>query len=238
MKTIKQFVLIAILALAATGCLEDFTVHGNGISVSQGRPVAAFDKVKSSGDFEVHITKGNEYDVLVNAEETLQPYIETYVSGNTLHIDVEGWHNLKNRLPMKVYVTVPALTSIKQSGSGYITTAHFTAAKYELFVSGSGNISTSVDAGIVEAAVSGSGSIIISGNAGDTYYAISGSGGIDSYELETENCDANISGSGNMRVFATETLTAKISGSGNVYYFGNPRVSYNISGSGKVINEN
>ena len=238
MKTIKQFVLIAILALAATGCMEDFTVHGNGISVSQGRPVTAFDKVKSSGDFEVHITKGNEYDVLVNAEETLQPYIETYVTGNTLHIDVEGWHNLKNRLPMKVYVTVPALTSIKQSGSGYISTAHFTTGKYELFVSGSGNISTSVDAGIVEAAVSGSGSIIISGNADDTYYAISGSGGIDSYELEAENCDANISGSGNMHVLATETLTAKISGSGNVFYSGNPRVSYNISGSGKVINEN
>ena len=238
MKTIKQLLFFTMLLFAATSCFEDFTIRGNGIAASQGRSVSSFNKVKSAGDFEVHITKGNEYDVLVNAEETLQPYIETHVSGNTMHIDVEGWHNLKNRLPMKVYVTVPVLKSIKQSGSGYISTAHFTAGKYELFVSGSGNISTSVDAGIVDAAVSGSGSIIIAGNAGDAFYAISGSGSIDSYELEAENCDANISGSGNMHVLATESLTARISGSGNVYYSGNPRVSYNISGSGKVINEN
>jgi len=235
MKTIKQITFYTMLLFAATGCMEDFVIHGNGIEASQGRTVPSFNKVKSSGSFDVYITKGDNLEVVVNAEESILPYIKTTVSNNTLLIDIPGAHNVKNRLPMNVYITIPELLSVKQSGSGNITTDQFTSDRIEFFISGSGSVSTAVDANILDASISGSGWIMLNGNAIQSNLSISGSGNIDSSNLTVENCNANISGSGNMQVKAMKSIYAKISGSGNIYYTGNPNIELNISGSGKAI---
>jgi hypothetical protein len=238
MKTIKQISFYALLLFAATGCLEDLTIHGNGIAASQARPVSGFDKVKSSGEFDVHIINGDKFEVIIDAEENIIPYIETSVSEKTLLIDIPGLHSVRNRIPMTVNVTLPILAGIKQSGSGNITTDFFTCDKVELYISGSGSISAILDANIVDATISGSGWIKIAGDANQSNLAISGSGNIDNYNLLVNSCNANISGSGNMQVNAIKSIYAKISGSGNIYYTGNPGIDVNISGSGKVIRSN
>ncbi len=240
MKTMKQiFFLAAVgLLLITTGCWEDFTIGGNGIEATEGRVITNFNELKSSGSFDVHITKGDNHEVVVNAESNIIPYIETTVKGGTLHIDIRGIHNVRNRLPMQVFVTTPEMKSIKQSGSGAITTDYFEANNFELFISGSGSITTAVDAAAVDAGISGSGKIKISGNATQTNLNISGSGQINSYDLVTRNCDARISGSGNMYVSASDFIRATISGSGNVYYIGSPNLEAHVSGSGKLIADN
>ncbi len=240
MKTIKQFIFYSTLALlfANTGCIEDFTIRGNGIEATEGRVITDFDKVKSSGSFDVHITQGDDFEVVVNAESNIISYIETYVSGSTLHIDVRGLHNVNNRLPMEVYVTAPSISSLKQSGSGTITTDYFTANNFDVFISGSGSISAAIDATEVHTFISGSGDLDISGEAATTNYSISGSGRIHSYNLSSTECYATISGSGNMYVNTSDFIKASISGSGTVFYHGNPSLESHISGSGKVIKEN
>lgn len=240
MKTMKQFFFLAAigLLLITTGCWEDFTIGGNGVEATENRITTEFNELKSSGSFDVHVTNGNDYEVVVNAESNIIPYIETYVAGNTLHLDIKGVHNVKNHLPMQVFVTTPHIKSIKQSGSGAITTGYFEADYFEVFISGSGSITTAVDAIVVDAGVSGSGKIEISGTATQTNYNISGSGKIDSYNLASKNCDTRISGSGSMYVSASDFIKATISGSGNVFYIGNPDLETHISGSGKLISDN
>jgi len=238
MKTIKHFIFGVALVFAATGCVDRFVIEGNRVVNSETREVTSFTKVKSSGSFEVFITAGSTTEVVVEAEQTILPYIETTVSGGTLLVDIPGWNTVVNHRPMKIFITTPALESVKLSGSGSIETDYFETNTMDIFVSGSGTIETEINAGFVEAGVSGSGKIIVSGNAADTKLNISGSGNIFANYLESENCRAFVSGSGNMRVFAIETLRAEISGSGNVYYKGNPHIDYHVSGSGKVISEN
>jgi len=237
MKTIKQITFYSLLFLATTGCIENFIIDGNGIPVTEVRPANNFNKVISSGDFEVYITKGMKLEVVVNAEQNILPYIETTFSENTLLISQRSLHNFKTRLPMKVYVTLPVLTGVNQSGSGLITTDYFSAERIGLFVSGSGSITTSVDANIVDASISGSGWLKITGDATESNLTISGPGNINSHNLMVNNCNAIISGSGYMQVYALKAISARISGSGNVYYTGNPGVETKISGSGKVIRE-
>ncbi len=240
MKTIKHLLFCSAFAmlLATTGCIEDFTIHGNGIEATEGRIVGEFSELKSSGSFDVHITEGVEYEVVVNAESNIIPYIETYVRGNTLEIDIRGLHNMKNRLPMEVFVTTPYMGSIKQSGSGIITSDYFTVEDFEVFISGSGRISTAVDANSINAGISGSGVLEITGVANMANYSISGSGKIESDNLSLNDCNAIISGSGDMYVNASESIDARISGSGNVYYYGNPSIETHISGSGRIIKIN
>ena len=236
----KQILFLAAIGLLFTtsGCWEDFTIHGNGIEATEGRVITEFNELKSSGSFDVHITDGDDYEVIVNAESNIIPYIETYVTGNTLHLDIRGIHNVRNHLPMQIFVTTPQMKSVSQSGSGAITTGYFEVDNYELFISGSGSITTAVDAILVNAGISGSGKIHISGTATQTNFNISGSGHIDSYDLASSNCDARISGSGNMYVSASDFIRANISGSGNVYYTGSPDLEAHISGSGKLISGN
>lgn len=239
MKTIKQFFFLATIGflLTTTSCFDEFIINGNGIEATENRLITEFDELKSSGSFDVHITNGDEYEVIVIAESNIIQYIETYVSNGTLYFDIRGIHNVKNRLTMQVFVTTPEIKSIKQSGSGNITTGYFEADEFELFLSGSGSITTAVDATVVDAGISGSGKIKISGTALYTNYNISGSGRIDSYDLESVNCNARISWSGDIFVFANDFINATISGSGNVYYIGNPDLETHVSGSGRIISD-
>ncbi|SHF25380.1 Putative auto-transporter adhesin, head GIN domain [Mariniphaga anaerophila] len=236
MKTIQLIIAgLVFLSLATTSCVDDFFIDGNGIPASEVRVTTAFSSVSSDGDFDVHITPGNEYDVVVNAEESLMPYIETDVRGGNLKIHTRGLKSLRNQLPMEVFVTVPYIDKIVQSGSGSITTGYFEGDDFKIVVSGSGSVETSVDALTVEALVSGSGMVVVSGVARNAELALSGSGTIDAWELDLVNCEATISGSGDVWVYVERYLKAVISGSGNVYYGGFPAVEKHVSGSGSVV---
>jgi len=238
MKTIKQCIFGLLLLATATSCEYGFSIHGNGTEATQPRLVTDFVQVNSSGDFEVYIAQGEKTEIEVVAEENILQYIKTSVSNKILHVDIDGIHNIRNQLPMKVYITTPVLTGVKLSGSGLISTGSFNSDSFEADVSGSGAITAAVNANTVDAGISGSGKIKIIGSATKAYYSVSGSGSIDTRQLTSELCDAKISGSGNLRIAVEKGLKAKISGSGNIYYIGNPVIDVNISGSGKIINEN
>lgn len=236
MKTIKLLLLSSgALLFATTSCIEDFTIHGNGMAASEGRITTVFNQVKSEGAFDVHITSGDEFDIIVNAESNLLPYIETDVNNHNLRIHIRGIHNIKNQLPMEVYITTPYLEGITQSGSGMVTSDYFSPDHFTATISGSGSISTAIDAVAVDAFISGSGKLILSGAATNAGFTVSGSGKIEAAQLNVHDCTAKISGSGNMWVNVEQYLKANISGSGNVFYAGTPNIEKHISGSGNVI---
>jgi len=237
MKTIKFFLLSAAALFFATSCIDDFTIHGNGIEATEGRLTTTFNKVKSEGAFDVHITQGNKREVVITAESNILPYIEADINAHTLRIHVRGLHNIKNRLPMQVYVTTPHLDGVVQSGSGIVTTDFFESDDFDAVVSGSGRIETAVNTHSINAIVSGSGTLYLAGDAFDSDFAVSGSGRIEALDFEVRDCDAKISGSGNIWTKVERYLSAAISGSGNVYYHGSPSIETHISGSGKVIPE-
>lgn len=236
MKTIKLLFLSA-LVLGATSCVYD-SVDGNGVRVSEERITPDFDKVKSSGEFDVHITQGDNYEMIVSAEENIISFIETRVSNGILSIDTEDFKNIRNDLPMEIFITTPTLEGIKLSGSGTIVTDYFDCDEMDILLSGSGRIETECDAEKVEATVSGSGTVDISGDSKTADFLISGSGNITAANLNTLGCRSKISGSGDVWVSVDQVLEAVISGSGNVFYYGEPRIDKKISGSGNVVHKN
>lgn len=236
MKTIKQCILLfsAGLILITSGCIEELRVKGNGIEATEGRMVSDFARVKSAGSFDVHITKGDEFEVIVSADENVIEHIETYVSGDVLKIETKGTLSIKNKLPMEVFITMPNMRGLKLSGSGKITTDYFHTNQVDILLSGSGKIETAFEADEANVDISGSGEVELSGFANKSNFRISGSGTILADELETTDCYTVTSGSGDMWISIERSLDARITGSGNVYYYGNPEVDTTISGSGYV----
>ncbi len=240
MKTMKFTLLMLLLALTAglTSCLDEFGIEGNGRPQTETRYARYFDEVSSSGPFNVYVLPGDEPSVEVTAESNLLSYIETDFDGDRLKIRTKGLHTLDNNLPIDIYLYSPHVNQLRLSGSGMIDAGNFTANRFEVFVSGSGQIKTSVDVRELKAFVSGSGQIIIDGYCDNSEMAISGSGEIFSYDLEQDYCQVTISGSGDAFVNVSKLLDANISGSGNVLFINTPDIHSSISGSGKVINDN
>ena len=146
MKTGKQFIWgLLALCISVTSCINE-TIEGNGIPASEKRHTQTFNKVKSSGSFEVYIAHGDEHRVTVNAEENVLPFIETYVSNGKLILDIEDHTSIRNDFPMEIFITTPELNGISLSGSGRISTDYFESNRLELLLSGSGDIITSYNA--------------------------------------------------------------------------------------------
>lgn len=240
MKTIKLSLVIPLFVLlfGASSCIDDIFLEGNGDLQSEFRRASGFEEISSNGDFNVTVTPGTNYSVEVSAESNLLSYIETDVVGNTLKIRTRGVHSLRQNYPIEVFITTPVLKGLSISGSGRIKTGSFVSDKFDIAISGSGDIDTEISTDIMKANVSGSGTIYLEGDATVCEFVISGSGKIKSYDFPHRNCQAVISGSGDMFVNASETIDARISGSGRVFYISYPVIHTSISGSGAVIDKN
>lgn len=236
MKTIP--IITIFLVLAFMSCRNYHAIEGNHNVEQEVRNIQNFSKVHSSDEFEVYITESSVYEVTVEAEENLIPYIETEKDGDELKIEVKRNRRLDNNYPIKVFVSAPHFSEIHLSGSGTITTDSLHSNYIDYEISGSGKIYSIIDANKIDVKISGSGRFDLSGDVSEADVIISGSGKFSAYECYMDTCFCDISGSGKMYINVSDYLDVRISGSGSVYYKGNPIIRTSISGSGHIINEN
>ncbi|HNP18260.1 MAG TPA: head GIN domain-containing protein [Fulvivirga sp.] len=206
---------------------------------SELRDLPTFDGISLTTSGNVYLTQGNAQKVEIKGREETLRKIETEVRSGTLvikHKDSDSWFGGFNSDDFDVYITVKNLKELNVSGSGRIMGKNkFAADRMEIEVSGSGRISLETSANLIETSISGSGKIELKGTTKDLETRISGSGTMYAEDMECENFQARISGSGKCEVNVSKSLDARISGSGSVYYRGNPdKINSQSSGSGKV----
>lgn len=246
--------VFGLLTIFYSGCRKPFGITGNGNVITEKRQMFSFNAIDSKSTFNVYIEQDSVYEVEVQAESNLIPYIQTKVNGNELIITTN--ENLKENYPINVYVKTPTLNSIVLSGSGIVQSDTIVTENFSVKLSGSGNMNGAiisplsnavltgsgninyyVESNNLSTAISGSGAINLIGTATTTSNIISGSGNLNAFSLLSDNVQATISGSGNIYVNALKQLNVTISGSGDVYYLGDPILNVNISGSGSVIKQ-
>lgn len=252
-KNVAAGLMIALVVTAFTGCYKAWHyVEGNYDLETETRDLPAFERVFNEGNFEVYVIQDGLSEVEIEAESNLIPLIRTRIEGSALVVDTKD--NLRNNLPMKVYVHTEDVREIRLSGSGLLNAENIDADDLDVDLSGSGNmffsgngddvncqlsgsgtIELGIDCDHLEANISGSGDVETWGTANDADLKISGSGSFRAYELLLQECHVKISGSGSMYLNVEDYLYVTISGSGDVYYQGNPIIETDISGSGSVI---
>ncbi|MGB8192213.1 MAG: head GIN domain-containing protein [Chitinophagaceae bacterium] len=236
MRKIILLALLAAFSFASCHFVNGKRVRGSGNSTTQERQASNFTAISSSGSYDIYLVQGTGYNVRVEADDNLMPYIETIVQGNVLEVRTKKGFWISTNNDIKVYVTAPSFSKVESSGSGDI----FSEGKLnntspiEMEMSGSGNIKVDVNAPEVKADLRGSGNINVSGETRIFSSSILGSGDIRAADLKAENVDVDIAGSGNAEVFASVKLTVDVKGSGDVKYKGGAQVSSDIAGSGSV----
>lgn len=135
-------------------------------------------------------------------------------------------------------LTLPAVTTIRVSGSGDAEIDFSTASEVHVSVDGSGDVDgTGIDASTASISLSGSGDIDLDGTVDGVSARIDGSGDIDVSDLTALDAFVDISGTGEVRVNASRMLKADISGTGTVYYSGEAEVTSDITGTGSVVQD-
>lgn len=215
---------IVVAAAALSGCSYfGPCVDGSGPVLDEIRETGDFTAVKNTGSFDVYVTRSDDFSVVVRAQESLIPIIETNVSGNTLIIEIRNNTCIRSSANIEVHVAMPETEALSLDGSGRVFADMVSSSEVEISNSGSGFMlidSTicgslvmdnsgsghiEVDenfADFVDLFQSGSGSILagIINDAGEVDIRHSSSGEISAVILDVLELDVVMNGSGRIEL--------------------------------------
>ena len=189
-------------------------IKGSGEQITEERDVKSFDKIESSGSYDIYVQVGEEQSLEITFDDNLIDLITTRVSGKTLKISNRDSYSSRNTC--RVDITIPELEKVSLSGSGDIEIVDLDETSFTFKLSGSGDLRAS-------------------GRVEELEIRLSGSGDIDTRDLLADDTYCKISGSGSVKLHAKEYFEGTVSGSGNIYYYGEPEhISTHVSGSGRI----
>lgn len=229
----KRLALITAVFALLSSC-DFYSESGSGNITSEKRNLPAFTGIESGSSIDVEVRIGAP-SVEVEADDNIIQFVETHVSGNTLHIGLESGVSLHNT-HIKVNVTVPEISHITAHSSSDVKVLDIikSNSKLRFEVSSSADIEAEVEVPEVEAKASSSASINLSGRTKNYRARVSSSAEINSFDLLSENTDVSASSSGSADVHASVTLNAEASSSGSVDYTGGASAKVKTNSSGSV----
>lgn len=205
----------AALLLLVAGCQWFGGAEaGSGKPKTESRQVAAFSKVQLGGSLHADITSGAEQLVEISGDDNIVPLITTEVNDGQLRISPKK--RIAPKLELAARIATPTLTALSASGTAEVKLRGIAGDAFAIDTSGTAQLTAS-------------------GTSKQLTIHVTGSATIDAAQLHAENVTIDVSGSGELDVYATGVLDVHISGSAKVRYAGNPRdVRKDISGSGTL----
>lgn len=208
---------------------------GSGRVVKEERHVPQFDEIEVRGVGLVELRQGPLRPLCLVGEDNMLFSVRTYVETGRLVIEAKRGLVLRPRRDIQVLVTVPRLRSVRLSGAATISSrGRLEAERVALELSGAGRLDLELSTTRIASRLSGSGRIELRGDADVQAVHLSGSGCVSAMGLSSRVAEAELSGSGNIRLKTSERLTAELSGTGTVRFDGSPCVRALISGTGSV----
>ena len=183
--------------------------------VSQTVDLRDFERISISGVYDLSVTVGGDYSVVISGPADEVERVEASVSNGVLDLGQKKGKRRwgRTRHGVDADITLPTLHGLDVSGVVDGTIADIDAEKFKLSVSGVGDIS-------------------LSGQCDSLDADVSGVGDLDARALECRVVDVKVSGVGSATVFAAEEVDAAVSGMGDIDVYGGPE---KVSKSGSMF---
>ena len=231
MKTIA----ITILAL----CLAGPVFALGSREINEDYNLKGFSEIKNSTSIDIELSIGNRFSVSATGPEKYLDKLDIYTKGETLIVELRSkisWSgNSRNAV---LYVTLPELQGIAQTGSGTIYVENnIKTDGFSIKSKGSGDIHLkNINSPHLTLKLTGSGEIDAGDLKADTVsIGMQGSGDFECRNLEAETVKLNISGSGEIDItdLQSEDLSISQSGSASIHLSGRvDSFDLNNAGSG------
>ena len=208
-----------LLVLTFNSCTKE--IDGNGVIITKELRIKNFNQISVIGNININIIESDELNVYATGDSNIIDIINERVSNNIW--DISFSERKVDDFNLEINIYSPDLNSIKTTGSSNIDIE---------------SINSETDT--LKLDISGSSKIRVLEFDTIDYLSIvsSGSGSTELFNLNVNDCNIDISGSGKHRLFVNNNLNATISGSGKLYYKGFPKINSSINGSGIIINDN
>lgn len=209
--TITAFLFLSI------GCKFINCVTGIGPITTEERKTESFESIETMGSSNVHIKRGDVFNIQIKDHSNLLKHFKTEVKSATLKLGFDE-EKCVNNSKMDITITMPYLKKLESLGSGDV------------------EITGKFEGSTLTTEILGSGQILVKDSCVYKVFnaSITGSGDTKAKEGKFENATVEILGSGSMVIGETDLLHIDISGSGNVSYYGNPSLKSEITGSGAI----
>jgi hypothetical protein len=235
MRTVTLSFVLSLFSLSFSSCLfMGPSVKGNGQVTEQVRSVKEFKRVKVTSGMNVYLIQGNEYKVVVVADENLQEMIEARVEDGTL--EIKALASVWKAKEKKVIVTAPGLEEINgTAGSNIYADSLFKIGNIKVKASAGSNVHLNIEGQSTEMSASSGANIFIRGGSQEVISKVSTGANIKAGDLLIQNCDASASSGGNIWLNVKDKLKAHASSGGNIFYSGTPAETNVTSSSGGNI---
>lgn len=229
--------LVPLVLLAACGANAQDQGGASGQNGRRDFQVGAFDRVKLAGSQNVIVKVGGAPSAYAEGDTGLLERLEVTVENGVLRIGQKkgkwsfGWS--KDRGPITVHVTAPALRAAEVAGSGDMRIDKVQGDEFAAAIAGSGELEVgSLRTKSTSFSIAGSGGVSAAGAAETADFSIAGSGDVRAGRLEVKRAKVSIAGSGNVEAKAMETADVSIMGSGDVVITGTAKCNVSKMGSG------
>lgn len=232
-KYVRIFLILSLCAAYVSCSL--FGIQGSGRMVESRFVLDDFTSVNAAYTCDVTISRGDSFSIIVTIDDNILPYLETYLSGNTLHIDLQSGHYYNN-INFKAVVTMPYISSLNLSGASEAVVRDFeNSGDFRVNISGAshGEIHF-VSSQNILCEVSGASNLTVhsENSAGNVSIECSGASISDLRNITAHQGSVNISGASRAYVNLSGRLKGTVSGASTLYYRGTPAgIDVNVSGA-------
>ena len=237
----KLGILGAILLVASllAGCtmVVPQTITESGKAAPMENDLSGFSKIDAGSAFRVDITRSDDYNVVVNVDEKVVPYLDVTVQGDTLRIHLRPGLTLSGASgPLEAKVSMPALNGLNLSGATQTTVTGFKSdQKLDVNISGASRLEGDLEAGSVGLEASGASRVTLRGKGQNMQLQASGASQADLGDFAVTNGNVELSGASRATVNVTGKLDADVSGASTLRYTGNPTMgSVKSSGASTI----
>jgi hypothetical protein len=214
MKKIITLSLATCVALMAAGC-HWVGIRGNGHIKTDERPVSAFANIDLRGAFTIEWQSGAP-SLRITTDENLLSYIDSNVSGNTLHLRTREQIRPAHGGSVSVVISSPTRAGARTTGAVKLEAKQLSGPQFAIESRGASRVS-------------------LEGNIDELLVDMTGASELAASKLQTKISEISTTGAANAEIAVAEKLKVAITGAGKITYSGNPpTIEKHISGAGSI----
>lgn len=226
--------LVILPVLLSAGCVMN-GIPGSGRIVTKDIPCGAFDRVQVDNTFQVDVTQGPGYSLLVSADDNLWDYVDIYNIGGILHVGMKSGNYQNAHLTAKI--TLPRLAAIEVNGaaSAQLHSIEDPDGRIDIRAGGASSLDGEVRCREIHVGVTGAATVSLRGGAEEMTLDVDGASHARLEQFHTRFTRARVADAADASIFASRELEFEVTGAAHFTYAGHPMIRRaESSGASKV----
>lgn len=233
----RRLLAVALVLILLASCvpIQSRVIRGAGDTVTVEVNATDFDEVSAGYAFEVDITQGDDYQVLITVDQNLEEYLRVGKQGSRLNVQMDPGHTYA-AATLRAEITMPELVGLELSGASRGRVTGFEGMRdFDVEVSGASSLRGEMVTGDVTMDVSGASRAELEGSGQDLRVEASGASHVTLADFAVRNANVEVSGASSAVVNVSGRLDAEATGASSVRYRGDPELGrIESSGAGSI----